>query len=94
VLQGSATAVITSPTNEVCRDLQKMGPDAAHVEVATLDYDDSAARPSNLHLGIRLEKYLAGEKAVEMLLSMIRGDHSQPEVTTLPSRLEIFDPTA
>jgi|GEM_PF-3491200 len=91
VVANGATAVITAPYNEVCSCLQKPGQAYAQVEVATLDYDDSIPRPANLRLGLRLEKFLAGEKAVELLLQSMQGGPDLPEVTTLPSRLDLFD---
>ena len=90
VQQGSADAIITAPYSEVCAYLSHLGPDYSHIEVATLDYDDSVALPSSLHLGIYLSKYQAGELAVDLLLQAILGGKDIPEVTVLPSHLEVF----
>jgi LacI family transcriptional regulator len=91
VQQGNAEAIITAPYSEVCSYLERMGPKYAHVEVATLDYDDSVALPASLHLGMYLAKYQAGEMAVDILLQSVLGEKNQPEVTVLPSRLEVFN---
>lgn len=88
--QGRATAIISATYAEVCSYLRDMGPAYNQVEVATLDYDVSVPQPSALHLGIRLAKYQAGEQAVELLLRAILGATDLPEVTTLPSELEVF----
>ena len=90
VQQGNAEAIITAPYSKVCSYLAHMGPNFNHVEVATLDYDDSVALPASLHLGMCLAKYQAGEMAVDMLLQAVLGEKNQPEVTVLPSRLEVF----
>ncbi len=87
-----ATALITAPYTEVCAALHDLGPAAAGVEVATLDYDDSVPLPATLHVGIRLAKYQAGELAVSILLRLIQGEDCLPEITTLDSQLEIFTP--
>jgi LacI family transcriptional regulator len=90
IQQAGATTLITAPYNEVCSYLDGLGPAYRQVEAATLDYDDSVPLPASLHLGIRLAKYEAGELAVDLLLQLINGGKELPEVTTLPSRLEIF----
>ena len=90
VQQGNADAIITAPYSEVCGYLGRLGLNYSHIEVATLDYDDSVALPSSLHLGINLSKYQAGELAVDLLLQAILGEKDIPEVTVLPSHLEVF----
>ncbi len=91
LVENGASAIITAPYNEVCHSLQRLEHAYAQVEVATLDYDESIPRPANLHLGLRLEKYQAGEKAVDLLLNLIKGSPDLPEVTTLPSQLALFE---
>ena len=91
VQQGKAEAIVTAPYAQVCTYLARLGPDYRHVEVATLDYDDSVALPASLHLGMVLAKYQAGEMAVDLLLQSILGEKDQPEVTVLPSRLAVFN---
>ncbi len=92
VRSAHATALVTAPYTEVCAALRDLGPAAAGVETATLDYDDSVPLPAELHVGIRLAKYQAGELAVNLLLRLIQGEDCLPEVTTLPAQLEIFTP--
>lgn len=92
-VENGASAILTAPYNEVCHSLQRLGHAYARVEVATLDYDESIPRPANLHLGQRLEKYQAGEKAVDLLLQLIKGNVDLPEVTTLSAQLAAYDET-
>jgi LacI family transcriptional regulator len=92
VQKARATALITSPYNEVCTYLSELRPASGQVEIATLDYDDSVPLPAALHLGMRLPKYQAGELAVRLLLQRIMGDAGLPEITTLPSQFEVFSP--
>lgn len=93
LVKGGATALITAPYARVCGYVQRLGAQAAQVEVATLDYDDSVPLPAVLSLGMRLPKYEAGELSVTLLLQSIHsGKEVAEEVRVLPSQLEIFHP--
>lgn len=85
--QSGVSALITAPFLEVCSFLREMNPGGGW-EVATLDYDEHSPRPSNLVVGIRLAKFEAGDRAVELLVQAIQGSQDLLETNILPSRAE------
>ncbi len=87
VEQAGATAIVTAPYYEVCAYVAEMNVDVA---VATLDEEMHIPRPAPLLIGVRLGKYEAGQRAVEMLLDVIEGKPDVPEEVVVASSSQVY----
>jgi LacI family transcriptional regulator len=89
IKDAQATAFITGPYVEVCDHLAKAGL-ARQVAVATLDVEVHPKQPESLVIGVQLDKYQAGLRAVTMLTEVMRGKRDILEQDIVPSKMTIY----
>lgn len=80
-----ATAMVTAPYAEVCQHLDALGLPLT-VEAVTLDEESHLPHPGRIVAAVRLAKYEAGLKAVELVLRSIQGEDNIPAEVVLPSQ--------
>lgn len=84
-----ATALVTAPYAEVCQHLDELSAPAS-VDVATLDEEWHLPHPARILVAVRLAKYEAGLKAVELILRLIQGESDIADEYVLSSQYTTY----